>query len=250
MGTLKVISYNVNRSSERDSNDKVTHFIEKNRDADVYCFQLISKTLLEQVVLTLGERFSSDRAAAFAPYDDEDGFGLALLVGSPLEILSIGEHRLGDEKIYAITAAIQGFGSKPGGLPISLTVCCVHLDNTSERKRLNQLSDLQKSEALTNKEALVIGDFNGEFFFVLVSQQWNKNGFRYLLTHNNVFIHPDSIAERFKRKKQKLCVGLTTRQANGMLWFFSLQIEAGSVGRRRCTSKSQLTVTLLMPSDG
>ena len=164
MGTLKVISYNVNRSSERDSNDKVTHFIEKNSDADVYCFQLISKTLLEQVVLTLGERFSSDRAAAFAPYDDEDGFGLALLVGSPLEILSIGEHRLGDEKIYAITAAIQGFGSKPGGLPISLTVCCVHLDNTSERKRLSQLSDLQKSEALTNKEALVIGDFNGEFF--------------------------------------------------------------------------------------
>ena len=152
---LKVVSYNLNRT---DKAEALRGFLREIEDADVYCFQLISREVLGAVREELGYAYADIFVGT------GDGFGLALVTRLPVRVdpsIAKEHHEVGDREggspgtTFALTCVVRPpFGG-------SLAVTNAHLANTSEDARLRQIGELVGyGESAAGDESLIVGDFN------------------------------------------------------------------------------------------
>ena len=150
---LKVVSYNLNRT---DKAEALRAFLREIEDADVYCFQLISREVLGAVKEELGYAYADIFAGT------GDGFGLASVTRLPVDPSIAKEHHEVEDReggspgtTFALTCVVRPpFGG-------SLAVTNAHLANTSEDARLRQIGELVgDGEGAAGDESLIVGDFN------------------------------------------------------------------------------------------
>ncbi|QDZ20144.1 hypothetical protein HOP50_03g26630 [Chloropicon primus] len=151
---MKVVSYNLNRLATEgaggaDKRRALTDFV-SSESADLYFFQLVSREVLAHIRTAL----DGYHACVFAAHDSEDAFGLAILSKVDVVPESRCEHRFGEsEKLFALSCSVS---LSPGE---EVRVTNVHLHNTSESIRLDQVASLVESDSI-NATRMIVGDFN------------------------------------------------------------------------------------------
>lgn len=139
------MSFNANRNrclSGTNSKQRILNFVER-ASADILCLQLVEEADVLDIVRKLGEGYSH----TFQKYTNER-FGIAIVT----KLAQITQRENGIEDFYLKTALLLPDGN-------FFEVITVHLNNTSESVRLEQINKVLESSKASN--TLILGDFNG-----------------------------------------------------------------------------------------